>query len=75
MDDFESEHDDEASIDSRVKRNMDKPCRLITIEPDSAEGQPRKELMLEPVHSSSDQMKSNRRYSNCDEQILNLSPD
>lgn len=42
VDDFTSEHDhqaedDEASVDSRVRRNEDKPMRVITIEPGSNE--------------------------------------
>ena len=66
-------------MDSRVRRNLDKPCRVLTIDPDEhQDASHRGEVdYLQKQHninepSTSDQMKSNRRYSNC-EDALNYS--
>ena len=61
-------------MDSRVRRNMDKPCRVLTIDPDEQDVSHREVDYLQKHNepSTSDQMKSNRRYSNC-EDALNYS--
>ena len=63
VEDFSPSEQDTASMDSRVRRNLDKPMRIFTIDHDE-----------EVKKRASDQTKtSTRRFSNCDD-VLNYTP-
>ena len=67
VDDFStSEKEDLALLDSRVRRNLDKPCRTVpmpTVEHSAIKG-PSLTPSEEHQQAPSDLMKNNRRYSN-----------